>query len=173
VYPAYPSFRFCSPLFILETFGPDDVAALVEGLSLDEVLDYQPSPFPSPSPPASAFFTPPPSPASPLDLIIPFYSSPTLSPLPTYRDQGVQTEDTPSHIDRSIQANRNLAAWEIARERLQPITFFNVFLWYFDSTSSSPVIVPVTSVRLYFDHHNNIYEIHVRRRRDGRPHPRI
>ena len=92
-----------------------------------------------------------------------FSSDIPLTPVHSYQSVGTQTEIPPARRFRSTEVT-------------PPRTFNNTFLWYWHDNDpqgpSHPTIIPVTSVRLYYQQGtDHLYEIHIRRRRDGRPHP--
>ena len=90
---------------------------------------------------------------SPLsELIIPHHTT----------DHGIQTSLIPSPFLRAQERPTHFP----------PQTFLNTSLWYYDSPSQSrpTAIIPITSIRVYYDNRGNIHQIHIRRRQDTRPH---
>jgi hypothetical protein len=144
-----------------------ELATLLEGLDLNKLSIYAPFPSPDRSPLASVYTTAPttplPSPPPTPRLRLTPPPSPTATPFVTTQERAVQTDSLPPPRPRNPPVQR------------APETHLNTFLYYYDHPDQSrpTSIVPVTSTRLYFERSTNkVYEIHIRRSRDGRPHPK-
>jgi hypothetical protein len=84
-----------------------------------------------------------------------------------FTDEGLQT--VPMH---GMHGTQTPSHGPTTSPDWPPQTYYNMFVYYYHADTAWPTIIPVTSVRLYWQPGTNyLYEIHMCRRRDGQLHP--